>query len=134
MQPPTIIELKGRRTLLPLPFPVFADAAFARGCGVVFTVKQHVSPNRPLKVSPRGQVKSSLSPQRGSTIEERDFSNLRCKFANVPFSELFNKWQISSLSSCRHKYASTDQEPATCVSEPPPRLCTLERFVSLCGQ
>ncbi|PUB09448.1 hypothetical protein DFP92_13110 [Yoonia sediminilitoris] len=64
------------RTLPPLPCRVFADAASARDCGVVFAVKQHVSPNRPLKVSPRGRIQSTCSPQRGSTNEERDFADI----------------------------------------------------------
>lgn len=62
-----------------------------------------------------------------------DFSDFRCKFANARFCELCNTWRFSSLSSCRHKYASADQEPTTCVSEPPTRLWTLERSAGLCG-
>lgn len=65
------------RTLLPLPFFVFADAAFARGCGVVFAVKQHVSPNRPLKVGSKGQIQSTPLPQPGTTNGERDLAAFR---------------------------------------------------------
>ncbi|WP_372573532.1 hypothetical protein [Ruegeria jejuensis] len=59
------------RTLPPLPFRVFAYAAFARKCGPLFAALQPVSAERPLKSTSRDEIQTALSPREGSTIEER---------------------------------------------------------------
>lgn len=69
---PSLGRTAAARTLPPLPFRVFADAASARKCGVAVAAKQHVTSIRPLKVSPRNQIQSTFSRQPGSTNEERD--------------------------------------------------------------
>lgn len=56
----------------PLPFQVFADAAFACRCGTLTAALQPMSRDRPFKATLRRGIQTALSLQPGPANEERD--------------------------------------------------------------
>jgi hypothetical protein len=52
-------------------FSYFADAAFARVCGMLVAAMQHVSPKRPFNRDIRGQIQTVLSLRDAGTNERR---------------------------------------------------------------
>jgi hypothetical protein len=50
------------RTLLPLPFQMFADAAFYCRCGTLIAAMQPMSPDRSFIVSLSREIRTALPP------------------------------------------------------------------------
>ena len=69
-------------------FLSFAGAASRRRCGTLIAALQSMSPLRSLEASLTGEIQTVLSPQLGSTTEERDEVVFRCSCANGCFTKI----------------------------------------------
>ena len=107
--------MSGVRDSAAIRLLVLADAVFFRICDILIAALQSLSPDRSLKASLRGEIRTVLSPQPGPTIEEQDLVSFRCNRTDVHFRQCAEKAkgaseQTDALSfneSCRISHDGT---------------------------